>query len=93
MSLALYVPELGQLAMIIALCFAIVQAFFPMVGAWKGDHRWMSLAQPAAWGQFVFLLISFLILTWSFLVDDFSVAYTANNSNSMLPWYYKISAV
>lgn len=93
MSLTLFVPELGHLAMILALCFAVVQAFFPMVGAWKGDHRWMSLGQPAAWGQFVFLFFSFAALTWSFMIDDFSVAYAANNSNSMLPWYYKISAV
>ena len=27
------------------------------------------------------------------MVDDFSVAYVANNSNSALPWYYKFSAV
>ncbi len=93
MSLTLFVPELGHLAMILALCFAVVQAFFPLMGAWKGDHHWMSLGQPAAWGQFLFLLFSFAVLTWSFVVDDFSVAYAANNSNSMLPWYYKISAV
>ena len=55
----LYVPELGQLAMILALCFAAVQSFFPLVGAWRGDHKWMSLGQPAAWGQFVFLLFAF----------------------------------
>ena len=90
---ALYVPELGQLAMILALCFAVVQSFFPLVGAWRGDHKWMSLAQPAAWGQFVFLLFAFGCLTWSFMVDDFSVAYTASNSNSALPWFYKFSAV
>jgi len=93
MELALYIPELGHLALILALCFAVVQAFFPLIGAWKADHHWMSLGQPAAWGQFVFLLISFGCLTWAFITDDFTVAYTANNSNSMLPWYYKISAV
>lgn len=93
MELALYIPELGHLALILALCFAVVQAFFPLIGAWKADHHWMSLGQPAAWGQFVFLLISFACLTWAFMTDDFTVAYTANNSNSMLPWYYKISAV
>jgi cytochrome c-type biogenesis protein CcmF len=27
------------------------------------------------------------------MVDDFSVAYVAHNSNSALPWYYKFSAV
>ena len=87
------IPELGHLAMILALCLCLVQATLPLIGAWRGDHQWMSLAQPAAWGQFAFLLFSFLCLTYAFMVDDFSVAYVANNSNSALPWYYKFSAV
>src|SRR5476651_833939 len=93
MTSAIFIPELGQLAMILALCFALVQAVVPLVGAWRGDRLWMSLAQPAAWGQFAFLLFAFGCLTYAFMTDDFSVAYVANNSNSALPWYYKFSAV
>ncbi|WP_455231791.1 heme lyase CcmF/NrfE family subunit [Geopseudomonas aromaticivorans] len=87
------IPELGHLAMILALCLAVVQASLPLIGAWRGDRQWMGLARPAAWGQFAFLLFSFLCLTQAFLVDDFSVAYVAKNSNSALPWSYKFSAV
>ncbi|MEB0080044.1 heme lyase CcmF/NrfE family subunit [Pseudomonas sp. CCI3.2] len=87
------IPELGHLAMILALCLAIVQASVPLIGAWRGDRQWMSLAQPAAWGQFAFLVFSFGCLTYSFMTDDFSVGYVANNSNSALPWYFKFSAV
>lgn len=87
------IPELGHLAMILALCFAIVQALVPLIGAWRGDRIWMGLAQPAAWGQFAFLLFAFGCLTYAFMVDDFSVTYIAENSNSALPWYYKFSAV
>jgi len=87
------IPELGHLAMILALCLALVQGTLPLIGAWRGDHRWMGLAQPAAWGQFSFLAFSFACLTYAFMVDDFSVAYVAQNSNSALPWYYKFSAV
>ncbi|MFI8479379.1 heme lyase CcmF/NrfE family subunit [Pseudomonas sp. NPDC078700] len=87
------VPELGHLAMILALCMAVVQATLPMIGAWRGDRQWMSLAQPAAWGQFAFLVFAFACLTYAFMVDDFSVRYVASNSNSALPWYYKFSAV
>src|SRR3990167_5918786 len=29
----------------------------------------------------------------AFMVDDFTVAYVANNSNTALPWYFKFSAV
>ncbi|AHY42486.1 heme lyase CcmF/NrfE family subunit [Stutzerimonas decontaminans] len=87
------IPELGHLAMILALCLAVVQATLPLIGAWRGDRQWMGLAQPAAWGQFAFLGFSFACLTYAFMVDDFSVAYVAHNSNSALPWYYKFSAV
>ena len=87
------IPELGHLAMILALCLALVQATLPLIGAWRGDRQWMSLAQPAAWGQFAFLAFAFACLTYSFMVDDFSVAYVAQNSNTALPWYYKFSAV
>ncbi|MGC1333388.1 heme lyase CcmF/NrfE family subunit [Pseudomonas sp.] len=87
------IPELGHLAMILALCFALVQATVPLFGAWRGDRQWMALAQPAAWGQFFFLAFAFGSLTYSFMTDDFSVGYVASNSNSALPWYYKFSAV
>jgi cytochrome c-type biogenesis protein CcmF len=93
MDAALIIPELGHLAMVLALCMALVQSSLPLVGAWRGDRQWMGLGQPAAWGQFAFLLFSFACLTWAFLNDDFSVAYVASNSNSALPWYYKFSAV
>ncbi len=87
------IPELGHLAMILALCLAVVQGTLPLIGAWRGDRQWMGMAQPAAWGQFSFLAFAFACLTYAFMVDDFSVAYVAQNSNSALPWYYKFSAV
>ncbi|TRX74409.1 heme lyase CcmF/NrfE family subunit [Pseudomonas mangiferae] len=87
------VPELGHLALILALCFAVVQASLPLIGAWRGDRQWMGLAQPAAWAQFAFLAFAFACLAHAFLTDDFSVGYVASNSNSALPWYYKLSAV
>jgi cytochrome c-type biogenesis protein CcmF len=93
MNASLIIPELGQLSMILAICFACVQATLPLLGAWRGDSLWMSLARPAAWGQFAFLAFAFACLTHAFMTDNFSVAYVASNSNSALPWYYKFSAV
>jgi len=87
------IPELGLLALILALCMALVQASIPLAGAWRNDQRWMGLARPAAWGQLTFLMVSFACLAHAFLTDDFSAAYVAHNSNSMLPWYYKFSAI
>lgn len=87
------IPELGLLALILALCIAFVQAALPLIGAWRGDRRWMALARGSAWGQLTFLAFSFACLAHAFLTDDFSVAYVAQNSNRMLPWYYKFSAI
>jgi len=42
--------------------------------------------------QFPIVLLSFLCLVFSFLHDDFSIKYISSNSNSALPYYYKISA-
>ncbi len=42
--------------------------------------------------QFPIVLLSFLCLVISFLHDDFSIKYISSNSNSALPYYYKISA-
>ncbi len=87
------IPELGHFALILALCIALVQASFPLVGSLNGTRAWMSMARPLAYGQFVFLAISFACLVEAFLTSDFSVRYVATNSNSLLPDMYKVSAV
>lgn len=87
------IPELGHFALILALAMAIVQTVFPIAGAKSGNHAWMSLARPAARLQLVFVSIAFIALATSFLRNDFSVSYVANNSNSLLPAIYRFSAV
>jgi cytochrome c-type biogenesis protein CcmF len=86
-------PELGHYALILALCLALVQGIVPLTGAARGVDNWMALARPVAWGQFLLLLLSFGILSYAFVSNDFSVAYAARNSNSMLPAIYRFSAV
>lgn len=87
------IPELGQIALILALLLAAVQAVFPLWGAWRGSPALMRMARPAVAGQFVFVVLAYAVLTHAFLVNDFSVAYVAENSNLTLPWYYRFSAV
>jgi cytochrome c-type biogenesis protein CcmF len=86
------IPEFGQFALALALCMSAAIAWFGPVGA-SGRDRWVQALGSMVIGQFVFMVLAFLALTQAFLTDDFSVAYVANNSNSLLPWYYKISAV
>ena len=42
--------------------------------------------------QFPIIFLSFLCLIFAFLSDDFSIRYISSNSNSSLPYFYKISA-
>lgn len=86
-------PELGHYALILALCLALVQGVVPLAGAQRGIVNWMAVARPVAWAQFVMLLVSFGLLTHAFIGNDFSVAYAARNSNSLLPAIYRFSAV
>ena len=87
------IPEVGHFALIIALCLAIVQTIVPILGAQTNTSQWMVVAKPAARGHFLFLVISYICLTYSFIKSDFSVLYVAMHSNTALPLHYKISAV
>jgi cytochrome c-type biogenesis protein CcmF len=87
------IPELGQLALSLALAVALIQAVFPLAGAAKGNVAWMSLARPAAQAQALLVAFAFGCLTWSFVTNDFSVSYVAMNSNSALPLHYRMAGV
>ncbi len=87
------IPELGNVAIALACAVALVQAALPLAGAHGGRVAWMQLARPAASAQFGCVAIAFAALSWSFYSADFSVAYVASNSNSILPWYYRLTAV
>ena len=87
------IPELGHYALILALCIAVIQGVLPLVGAHQGRREWLILARPAAQTVFLLLLIAFLCLTWSFYINDFSVLYVAEHSNSLQPIMYRLGAV
>ncbi len=87
------IPTIGELALIIAFFFAIVQGTLPLIGVWKNNKTLSNLAVPAARLQFLFMVVSFAILEYSFYVNDFSVRYVANTSNSQLPLMYKLAAI
>jgi len=86
------IPEIGHFALILALSLALCQGVLPLIGAHRNDPAMMSVARTAAYGQFVFVAISFGCLIWAFVQDDFSVLYVANHSQLSLPTVYKVSA-
>ena len=87
------IPEIGHFALILALCVAVVQGSLPIYGAAVGSSTLMSVAKPAARGQFLLVLLAFCCLGYAFAAKDFSVLYVAATSNSQLPLHYRIAAI
>ncbi|CAN7383303.1 heme lyase CcmF/NrfE family subunit [Pseudoxanthomonas sp. LjRoot143] len=86
-------PEIGQIALILALLVAILQSVLPLAGAHRNKAAWMEVARPAAYAQVWLLTLAFIALTAAFVQQDFSVKYVAGNSNSLLPMVYRYTAV
>lgn len=86
------ITELGYFALILALVIAILQVIFPTAGVFKHQPAWQRLAGSFAFAQFLATSASFLCLMYGFYTNDFTLAYVANQSNSLLPWYYRLSA-
>ena len=93
MPFAALLPELGQVALALALLVALVQAFLPLLGAQRGLVPLMAVARPAAYLQLALVALAFAILTHGFITQDFSQRYVAENSNSLLPLVYRYTAV
>lgn len=87
------VPELGQLALILACAVALLLSVVPLWGAYRNDASHMALARPLAWCMAALVAFAFAALMASFVRNDFSVLYVASNSNSALPLPYRIAGV
>src|SRR5688572_26247410 len=84
-------PELGNFAIILALCFAIVQSFM-LFPAYRNNKLFMDLGTVSAVTQFLFLSLAMLILICNFINNDITVLYVREHSHHLLPLLYKIGA-
>jgi len=86
------IPELGHVALILALQLALLQSVLGIFGASRGSARLMAAARGAAFGQGLFVALGFAALAWSFYVNDFSVLNVAEHSSRHLPEVYRLTA-
>jgi cytochrome c-type biogenesis protein CcmF len=87
------IPELGHYALVLALALSLIQSIAPIVGARTRDGALMRLASSTAVAQFGFVGLSFLALVICYVTSDFSVATVFENSNSQMPFIYKVTSV
>ena len=84
------IVELGHFATVVAFVMALALAGIGYWTAWDG--AWRRTAETLACAQFGAIALGFAALVYAFVDSDFSVLYVAENSNTALPWYYRVSA-
>lgn len=82
-------PELGTFAIILALCFSVIQSG---VFVLTSREKVASVSLAAAVGQFIFLVLGMFLLIASFLNSDMTVVYVREHSNHLLPLIYRVGA-
>ncbi len=87
------IPEIGQFCLMLALCMAVAQTALPIAGIKLRVPSWLTASKHAARAQLLFLAIAFVCLAYAFATHDFSVKYVASNSNTALPFAYRIAAI
>ncbi|EMA4138802.1 heme lyase CcmF/NrfE family subunit [Cronobacter turicensis] len=85
-------PEIGNFLLCLAAGLALLLTLWPQWGAMRQAPRLMALARPLACALFACLLGAFVMLVHAFVVNDFTVLYVASNSNTELPFWYRVAA-
>jgi cytochrome c-type biogenesis protein CcmF len=86
-------PEVGYFALLLALFISVTQSAAPFIAMRRDDPAIAAFVDRAALAQFMFIVVAFGSLTFSFVTSDFSVSLVAANSHTAKPLLYKISGV
>ena len=84
-------PEIGHIFLILTFVASIMQIIFWIFNLNNFNELTLEVIKKSVLINFIFILISFSILTYSFIISDFSLLIVSNNSHSLKPMLYKIS--
>ena len=87
------IPEIGHIFLIITFVASIMQILFWIYNINSFHGFTVNILKKSALINFSLILSSFFILTYSFIISDFSLLLVSNNSHSLKPLIYKISGV
>ena len=85
------IPEIGHVFLILTFVASIMQIIFWTFNINNFNELTLEVIKKSVLINFIFILISFSILTYSFITSDFSLLIVSNNSHSLKPMLYKIS--
>src|SRR5262245_42923840 len=86
-------PELGRLAICLALLFAAYAVGAGVAGGVTRRASWTRSAEHAAYAVFVLVVIATAILLRALVTHDFTLEYVAAYSSSTLPTRYTVAAL
>ena len=85
--------DIGYFALL-ASCGLMLYAIFALALGIKYDKSELMLSAKISFiAKFLLIALAFASLTYSFIVDDFSIQFVANHSSTDLPVFYKVTAV
>lgn len=82
----------GHLALAFALVLCATQTVVAGVGYWRRNAALVHTASQTAYALFAVTAAAFALLVVAFVQNDFSIAYVANHSNTLLPVHYRVAA-
>ena len=85
------IPEIGHILLIITFVASILQVVFWCYNIKKSDEITIDVLQKSTFINFIFILFSFGILVYSFIISDISLVIVSDNSHTLKPLIYKIS--
>ena len=88
----MYFSDVGTIALILALGFAVYTVVIAVLGAKRGITPLVASAKRSSLTVTFFLLVAASALVVSFLIHDFGVSYVRQESNLAMPWYFILSA-
>lgn len=87
------IPDLGYLALLLALVAAVFSAVAAYYGRHTNQPRWVESARNATIATFPLITIACLLMIYSLLTSDFSIEYVWRVSSRDMPTYLKVTAL
>ena len=87
------VAEIGQFWLIATMILSFVAMGSVGYGLIKSNEQWSIAIFPLSLLSCLFCILSVSALGYGFYIDDFSIRYIAEHSNSALPVFFKIAAI
>jgi len=87
------VIELGMAASVLALALSLLAVLLALSGEWMRRPAYVLAARQVLLANLALVTLSCFTVVWSFVQNDFSVAYVAQNSNTHLPLIYRLTAL